>query len=126
MSSHGASSNNIHPDGQNDHPAQLFNGTSNDDLLDTMEQGGAITIPKVAVPDLEVEVFDENMNMHNNSIDSLNLRNGFLYTGPHDNLIKEFPACSSSIINHDLTDAHNRNNRNELEREVETSPVSQK
>lgn len=120
-SSHGASSNNIHPDGQSEHQAQLLNGSSNDDLLDTMEQG-AITIPKVAVPDLEVEVFDENMN--HNSIDSLNLRNGFLYTGPHDNLIKEFPVCPSSIINHDLTDAHSRHNRSEQERDVETSPVS--
>jgi WD repeat-containing protein 24 len=119
MSSNGASNSNIHH-GSGDHAAQsLFGGSSNDDLLDTNEQSGAITIPKVAIPDLEVEVFDENMN--HNSIDSINLRNGFLYTGPHDNLIKDLPACSSSLINHDLTHAHYRN-RNEMEREVETSP----
>lgn len=119
-SSHGASSNNIQPDGQSEQ-AQLLNGSSNDDLLDPDQ--GPITIPKVAVPDLEVEVFDENMN--HNSIDSLNLRNGFLYTGPHDNMIKEFPVCPSSIINHDLTDAHSRHKRSEMERDSETSPVRQ-
>lgn len=123
MSSNGASNNNIHPEGGGDHPAQsLFGGSSNDDLLEQTDQNGGITIPKVSVPDLEVEVFDENMN--HNSIDSLHLRNGFLYTGPHDNVIKELPACSSSLINHDLAHAQYKNHRNEVEREIETSPVS--
>lgn len=117
MSSNGASSHNIHPDGSAD---QLFGGAS-DDLAENLEQSGAITIPKVAIPDLEVEVFDENMN--HNSIDSLHLRNGFLYTGPHDNHIKDLPTCASSL-NHDLTHAHYRNHRSEMEREIETSPVS--
>lgn len=123
MSSNGASNNNIHPEGGGDHPAQsLFGGSSNDDLLEQTDQNGGITIPKVSVPDLEVEVFDENMN--HNSIDSLHLRNGFLYTGPHDNVIKELPACSSSLINHDLAHAQYKNHRSEVEREIETSPVS--
>lgn len=123
MSSHGASNNNIHHDGLLENPAQsVFGGSSTDDLLDTSDQNGTITIPKVLIPDLEVEVFDENMN--HNSIDSLHLRNGFLYTGPHDNVIKELPACSSSLINHDLTHAQYKNNKNEIERELETSPVS--
>lgn len=117
MSSNGASNNNIHPDVEH-----ANDGSSNDDLLDPVETSGAITVPKVSIPDLEVEVFDENMN--HNSIDSQNLRNGFLYTGPHDNMIKDLPACSSSLINHDLTHAHYRNHRNEMEREIETSPVS--
>lgn len=118
MSSNGASINSIHPE---EHSAQ--NMPSNDDLLDLLDlQGGAIIVPKVSVPDLEVEVFDENMN--HNSIDSHHLRNGFLYTGPHDNMIKDLPACSSSLINHDLTHAHHKNHRNEMEREIETSPVS--
>lgn len=121
--SNNASSNNIHPDGSFENPAQsIFGGSLNDDLLETIDQNGAITIPKVSIPDLEVEVFDENMN--HNSIDSHHLRNGFLYTGPHDNHIKDFPACSSSLINHDLTHAHYRNNRSEMVREIETSPVS--
>lgn len=123
MSSNNASNSNIHPDGTTDNPAQsIFNGSSNDELIEVTEQSGVITIPKVSIPDLEVEVFDENMN--HNSIDSLHLRKGFLFTGPHDNLIKDLPACSSSIINHDLTHAHYKNHRSELEREVETSPVS--
>lgn len=124
MSSHGASNNNIHPDGLLENPAQsVFGGSSNDDFLDTIDQNGAITVPKVLIPDLEVEVFDENMN--HNSIDSLHLRNGFLYTGPHDNVIKELPACSSSLITHDLTHTQYKNGRNEIEREIETSPVSE-
>lgn len=123
MSSHAASNNAIYPDGSLEVPVQnSFGGTLNgDELLDSTDQSGAIIVPKVLIPDLEVEVFDENMN--HNSIDSLHLRNGFLYTGPHDNVIKELPACSSSIINHDLAHAQYRNHRNEIERELETSPV---
>lgn len=117
LSANGVSNlNNIHPDGSGDHPAQsIFGGSTND--LDTESTG--ITIPKVSISDLEVEVFDENVN--HNSINSLHLRNGFLYTGPHDNVIKDLPACSSSAINHDLTHAHYRS---EIVREIETSPVS--
>lgn len=119
ISSHAASSNNIHPD---DHQNQsIFGGSSNDDLLDQSDQTGTITVPKVSIPDLEVEVFDENMN--HNTIDSHHLRNGFLYTGPHDNVIKDLPNCSSSIINHDLTHASYKSSQNEIEREIETSPV---
>lgn len=119
MSSVSASNNNIHPEGAGD---QVPNGVASEDQLESTDQGGGIVVPKVAIPDLEVEVFDENMN-HNN-IDHVHLRNGFLYTGPHDNMIKDLPACSSSLINHDLTHAHYRNHRNEMEREIETSPVS--
>lgn len=123
VSSHAASSNNIHPDGSNDHPVQNVGGSSmHDDLIDQSDQNGVITVPKVSIPDLEVEVFDENMN--HNTIDSHNLRNGFLYTGPHDNHIKELPNCSSSMINHDLTHSQYKTNRSEMEREIETSPVS--
>ena len=118
-SSHRASANNI--DSSGDHAVPIFERSSNDDLLDTTETGN-ITVPKVASVDLEVEIFDENMN--HNSINSVHLRNGFLYTGPHDNVIKDLPACSSSVINHDLTHAHYKHNRSEMERELETSPVS--
>lgn len=123
MMASNASNNNIHLDGSGDHAAQnLFGGSSNDDLIEPIELNGGILIPKVSVSDLEVEVCDESMNY--NRIDSHHLRNGFLYTGPHDNVIKELPACSSSVINHDLTHAHYKNHRNEIVREVETSPVS--
>lgn len=122
MSSHGASTNNIHPDGSGDQVQNLLNGSANDESQTEVLETGGITVPRVAIPDLEVEVFDENMN--HNSINSLHLRNGFLYTGPHDNVIKELPACSSSAINHDLTHAQYKNNRSEMEREIETSPVS--
>jgi hypothetical protein len=74
---------------------------------------------QVPIPDPEVEIFDDGVTQ--NMIDCKNLRNGFLFTGPHDDLVKDFPVCSSSLINHELM--HYRNHRNELEREViETSP----
>lgn len=116
------SSNNINPDGNDLQSQSIFGGSSNDDLLDAIEPSGFIQMPKVPIPDLDVdvEVYDEN---NRPSIDSKKLRNGFLYTGPHDHLIKDsLPACSSSLINHELSHQHYRNHRHEMEREQETSP----
>lgn len=66
VSSNGASITNIHPDGAGDHPVQgNFGGSSNDDLLDTSDQNGIITVPpKIAVPDLEVEVTRRNLSCY--------------------------------------------------------------
>ncbi|KAL7014207.1 hypothetical protein ACKWTF_015799 [Chironomus riparius] len=97
------------------------NISSNDEILNDSNEIGLITVPKVPVPDIEVEIFDDGMAQ--NELDCRNLRNGFLYTGPHDNFVKDFPMCSSSLINHELMHSHYRNHRSEMEREViETSP----
>lgn len=124
VSSNNASSNTINPDNSIEQVQVTLNGSANDDLLESSEN--CIIVPKVAqIPDLEVEVFDdENIHGIGTDIDSLQLRNGFLFTGPHDSFIKEFPACSSSAINHDLTNSQHRYHRSEVERESETSPVN--
>lgn len=120
ITSHKVSSNAINPENSSEQIQTNLNGSSNDDLLDE----GPITVPTVIIPDLEVEVLDENVSHQGIDIDSIQLRNGFLFKGPHDSFIKDFPACSSSAINHDLTNAHHRYYRSEVERESETSPVS--
>jgi WD repeat-containing protein 24 len=95
------------------------NISSTDEILNDSNE--IITVPKIPIPDLEVEIYDENMTQ--NAIDCKNLRNGFLYTGPHDSFVKDFPICSSSLLNHELMHQHYRNHRNEMEREmIETSP----
>lgn len=58
------------------------------------------TTPKVATSDFEVEVYDENLIQ--NQVDSKQLRSGFLFTGPHNDFIKDFPMCSSSVLSHEL------------------------
>lgn len=123
LTSNNASSNAINPENSLEQIQMTLNGSANDDLMENAE--GCIMVPKVAIPDLEVEVLDENINHGvGGDIDSLQLRNGFLFTGgQHDSFIKDFPACSSSAINHDLTNAQHRYHRSELERESETSPV---
>lgn len=122
ITGHNVSSSTINPENSSEQVQTNLNGSSNDDLLENLE--GFITIPKVAGPDLEVEVLDESVSHQGDDIDSIQLRNGFLYMGPHENFTKDFPACSSSAINHDLTNAHHRHHRSEVERESETSPVS--
>lgn len=95
------------------------NISSNDEILNDSNEIGSITVPKVPIPDLEVEIFDDSGTQ--NSVDCRNLRNGFLFTGPHDNFVKELPMCSSSLINHELM--HYKSHRTEMEREmIETSP----
>jgi len=97
------------------------NISSNEEVLNDSNEIGSITVPKVPIPDIEVEIFDDSLVQ--NGLDCRNLRDGFLYTGPHDNFVKDFPMCSSSLINHELMHSHYRNHRTEMERKiVETSP----
>ncbi|CAO1423711.1 unnamed protein product [Diamesa hyperborea] len=105
----------------------LFNGSAGDDVLDSNIEvngttPGAVVIPK-SLDELNVGIFDET-DLTIDNIDCVkNFRNGFLYKGPHDNLIKEFPACSSSLINHDFQNhAFKQMKHNEINREQETSP----